>query len=125
MEQRIGLNIPPEYIGFLLSHYGGLLIDHYIKETSKNVRIAVQEFYSIYRMEDSYPVDEQYLWLLPFADDCADTIYCFSIKDIDYGKVYRIDFSMDTPPLLLSESFHDFIEGLEKAGWGYDDIWTK
>ena len=131
IEKQFNLKIPHQYVNFLLYQFGGILIDTYIKLIDgKGIGISCfypllsSESYQESTIDNSYPFDNL-LWLLPFADDNADALFCFSIREIDYGQVYMIDYSMDSPPLLLSDSFNSFIEGLEKAGWDYEDIWTK
>jgi hypothetical protein len=128
VEDKLGFKIPSQYIDFLLNQCGGLLVDFYGKRVNKGEDVLITQLFSItdedgiegyrntYTLSDAYPLDERYLWLLPFGGDGADNIFCFSIREEDFGQVYLLNMNREMP-YVIADSFLDFIEGMEKIDW--------
>lgn len=125
LEDRLDLQLPPEYREFLLRQNGGYFHDRVVREDSPDNSIsyflACRPPFSYCDIEWNYKnTSEKWIpgYLLPVADTKLNDIICIGIEGDDAGTIYLcsrvvdilIDLGFDGNPEKIAPSFRDFID---------------
>ncbi|MEK0181796.1 SMI1/KNR4 family protein [Microcoleus anatoxicus] len=135
LEQRLGMQLPQNYINFLLSHNGGFPeIGGFVYRSEVGNRLGVvNRFLGIH--SGKYDNLDDYLMLykerekripsnlIPIANDPGGNLICLSIDGIDLGNVYFWDHDWESEDeaevnysnvYCIANSLEEFFQNLRK-----------
>lgn len=103
----------PEKSVFVLEDDEREYIVNYFFSIECGEGLALEKFLPLLGDENIFPQ-----WLVPFADDEGGNLFCYSIKEINYGAIYYYDHefeygeNVEEHIVFLSSSLVDFINSL-------------
>lgn len=124
-EAQYGLNLPDAYRRHILSDNGGVPSNSFF--FADDEEYAVSSFLSVKHGSNSVnklldvlnaaPTRPLGTDFYPFADDMFGNMYCINLVN---SQVYLWEHDMEGEPMLLANSFSDFVDGLVEEGEEYE-----
>jgi hypothetical protein len=120
-QNKFKLNLPNEYIDFLLKYNGGIPNSVYFLEDDSDV--VINFFLSLGREE--FNIEEYYIDMvieqknipndiLPIAEDAFGNIICISCRETDYGKIYFWDHEDGESLIEISKNISFLLNNLNE-----------
>ncbi len=112
-EKSIGYILPESYKKFILKNNGGVPNKEYFEEIKVSYFTPIK--YGDNTVEKAYAMLKEILpkGYLPIANDVCGELICLDLsKSNTHGFVYYL--ADDDEPLLVAESFKEFLEGLKE-----------
>jgi hypothetical protein len=120
-ENKFQINLPKDYIEFLLQFNGGTPDKVYFVEDDAD--LVVNFFFSL--SDSKFNIEEYYLDIvieqkllpksvLPIGEDAFGNIICLSCRNVDYGVVYFWDHESENDLRYLSKSLSFLLDNLKE-----------
>lgn len=103
IEQKFQVKIPAAVREHYLAYNGGYPEKPVFTDKSGNAyivgwfipvcgekKLSVEKMLRLLREDEAIPN-----WLIPFADDAGGNLFCFSVREEDYGAIYYYDHEFE------------------------------